>query len=361
MTPYIILFAVPMIIWIINDKIRFHTGEKLIYSTNSLSIDVFMLIFMFLLAFRGTLCGIDTKQYLRLFEQYSTTDFLDLAESGQHEIAYKLLNKIIGIIFGNYQFVLVITAVLCVCPLWYFYKRESDLAPLTIALFLSVAPFAMYISGIRQSIAMSMGVFAWYAAKNKKLWRFIFIVFLAMQFHSSAFLMFILYPLYHSRITKKWLWFVIPGLVVLYIFRTTVFNFLLQFLWDEYNTTTETGAFLIFLLLILFAIYSYVMVNEESLDQDTVALRNILLLSVANQIFAMLHPLSMRINYYFLIFVPVLIPKIVRKCKKEFVSVGKISVVVMILYFLYHFVMTMVTDDDPLNVFPYIPFWENVR
>lgn len=357
MTPYIILFTVPTIIWIMNDKIRINVGNKMLHQTKSLSIDAFMLIFLFLLAFRSISCGMDTKQYLRLYEQYSTSDFLALIKNGEHEIAYKLLNKTTGVIFDNYQFFLAVTAIICVFPLWYFYKKETDCAPLTMALFLSVAPFAMYFSGIRQSIAMSMGILAWYAAKNKKIWWFIVVVLLAVQFHTSAFILFLLYPLYYAKITKKWLWFVVPVMLILYIFRTPVFNYLMQFLWDDYNTTAETGAFMIFLLLILFAVYSYVMVNDGELDQDTLAMRNILLLSVVMQMFAMLHPLSMRMNYYFLIFVPILIPRIATKCKKEFTSIGKLSVVIMIVYFLYHFVMMMVTDNDPLNAYPYVPFW----
>lgn len=348
-----------MIIWIVNDKIQFNAGKIILHRTKSWSIDVFMLIFLFILAFKGISCGMDTRQYLRLYEQYSTSDFLSLFKNAGHEIGYRLLNKTIGIIFGNFQVFLAVVAIICVCPLWYFYNKESDFPPLTIVLFLNVAPFAMYISGIRQSIAMSLGVFAWYAAKNKKLLMFIVFVLLAIQFHTSAFMLFLLYPLYHARITKKWLWFVTPCVILLYIFRVPVFNFLMQFLWDDYNTTAETGAFMIFLLLILFAFYSYVMVNEWSLDQDTIALRNILLLSVVIQMFAMLHPLSMRMNYYFLIFVPILIPRIATKCKKEFDIIGKISIGVMILYFLYNFIMTMVTDNDPLNVYPYIPFWKN--
>ena len=117
---------------------------------------------------------------------------------------------------------------------------------------------------------------------------------------------------------------------------------------------------MILLMLILFAVFSYVIVDEGTLDQDTVALRNILLFSVVLQMFAMLHPLSMRINYYFLFFIPVLIPKIVNRCKKQYANIGKIAAVVMTVYFYYYFINMMITDNDPLNIFPYIPFWQNM-
>ena len=109
----------------------------------------------------------------------------------------------------------------------------------------------------------------------------------------------------------------------------------------------------------MFAVYSYVFVDDEALDQETIGLRNLLLLSVVIQIFAMLHPLSMRMNYYFLIYVPILIPKIAKRCKQRYAMIVKLSVVVMTVFFLSYFVFMIVTDNDDLNIFPYVPFWHN--
>ena len=119
MVPYLILFTVPTIIWIVNDKIQFNTGNKILVRTRSLSIDVFMLMLLLLLAFRGLACGIDTIQYLRLYEQYSASDFLSLFEDYEHEIGYKILNNLVGVIFNNFQALLIITSIACVFPLWY--------------------------------------------------------------------------------------------------------------------------------------------------------------------------------------------------------------------------------------------------
>ena len=360
MIPYIAITVIPIIAWLIHDKVSLAVGDRIFHQTKSLSLDCFMLIFLLLLAFRGVACGNDTIQYRRLFEEYSAKDVLELFEDHTHEWGYRFLNKFLGSLTNSYQVLLFITSLLCVCPLWYFYKRESEMPLLTISLFLSVAQFVMFFSGIRQSIAMSMGVLAWYSAKNKKIGHFALSVLVAIQFHTSAFMLSLLYPMYHAKITKKWLWFAIPCMVAVYIFKDAIFSFLITFLWKDYDAAQETGAYMILFLLILFAIFSYVVVDDETLDQDTVALRNMLLLSVVLQIFAMLHPLAMRMNYYFLIFIPVLMPKIVNRCKKQYANVGKIAAVVMTVYFYYYFINMMITDNDPLNIFPYIPFWQNV-
>ena len=359
MLPYILLITVPTIVWCWDKFVQLDRDLPWSHKTKSSSITFFMLIFLLLLSLRGLKCGIDTAQYMRLFKQYSAKTMEQLLSDETHELGYKILNRLVGVITDNYQYLLLATSLICVLPLWYFYKKESEMPVLTIALFLTVSPFSMYFSGIRQAIAMSIGILAWYAAKNKKPVRFLCIVGLAMMFHTSSFILVLLYPLYHVRITKSWLWFVLPTMAMVYVFRDEIFNFAFKFLWKDYEGATETGAFMILLLLVIFAIYSYIMVEDKTLDQDTVAMRNILLLSVVLQMFAMLHPLSMRMNYYFLIFVPILIPKIAKRCKKQFVNLSAISVVTMTLYFFYYFINTMISDVDVLNIFPYIPFWKN--
>ncbi len=359
MIPYFLLAILPLLVGLSAARYRFTVNKRLIYVSKSGCIDLFMVILLVMLAMRGIQCGVDTKQYLRLFREYGAVSFPGLFTKYDHEFGYKLLNKLIYVLCGEYQILLLVTACVCVLPLWRFYRRESEKQPLTVVLFLTVAPFVMYFSGIRQAMAMSLGTFVWYAAKERRRMRFLLLVLLCMQIHSSAFMLLLLYPLYHARITKKWLWFVLPCMLGVYVFRNAIFNYALTLLWKEYHAPSATGATTMLLLLILFGVYSFVIADEKALDKDTIAMRNILLLSIVLQIFALLHPLSMRINYYFLIFVPVLIPKIANRCKKKYAQISRLSVAVMTAYFLVYFLDSVVRDKDALGIYPYVPFWAN--
>ena len=359
MIPYFLWLALPILARIIGKKYRITSGNKILCRTQTASIDIFMFVFFLLLAFRGLHCGSDTSRYMHWYNVYGAQSFPELWGNYERERAYKLLNKLVSLLLDDYQVFLAVAALICVCPLWYFYKRESENQVLTIALFLGVVPYMMYFSGIRQAIAMSLGIPVWYAAKDKKLLRFILLVILATQFHTSAFVLLLLYPLFRAKITKKWLWVVIPGMLAVFVFRTAIFTVLSQLLWQEYSTIQETGATTILMLLILFALYSYIIPDENETDADTIALRNILLLSVVLQIFAMLHPVAMRMNYYFLIFVPILIPKIANRSKKQYAQIARLSVIVMSAYFMFYFVRGVMIDKDSLNIYPYIPFWKN--
>ena len=358
MIPYYLLVAVPLLLGAIGKKYRFTAGNKLLYETETAGIDAFMLIFLMLLALRGLPCGNDTGRYLQLFNEYNTHSTLQLLSSYRYEYGYKLLNKLVGTVTGEYQVLLAVTALICVWPLWHFYRKESDHQLLTMALFLTVAPFTMYFSGIRQAMAMSLGIPAWYCTRQKKRLAFAAVVLLALQFHTSAVILVLLYPLYHIRITKRWLWFVVPCMIVVYVFKVQIFSFLMAFLWKEYSDITETGATTVLLLLILFGIYSYVIPEEKRLDDDTIALRNILMASVVIQFFAMLHPLAMRFNFYFLLYIPVLIPRIADRSKKRCKQIADLSLAIMTAFFLCYFIVNGIRDKDSLNIFPYIPFWK---
>lgn len=359
MLPFYLMAFLPLMTCVISPKYRLTMNKKTLSETRTLPMDLFMFLFLLLLALRGIDCGADTIQYERLFNEYGRLSIERIFHTFDHELGFKLLCKLIYVLTADIHIMLAVTAFACVLPLWSFYRRHSEIQPLTIALFLTIAPFVMYFSGIRQAMAMSIGFYAWNAAREKRLFRFAFLVFLAMQFHNSAFMLIPLYPLYHARITKNWLWFVVPGMLAVFVYRTAIFSILITFLWQEYETTPETGATTILLLLCMFAVYSYVIPDEKLLDQETIALRNILLLSVVIQIFAMLHPLSMRMNYYYLVFVPILIPKIANRSKPGLSQIARLSVVVMTVYFIYYFFVNGINDNDDLNIFPYIPYWQS--
>ena len=358
MIPYFLLIGLPILAWGISSKYRFTLNRRVLFETNALPMDLFMLSFLCLLALRGLKCGSDTVQYARHFEEYGQMSYSWIIRMYDQERGFKLLAKLVYDLGGSYQVFLGVTACLCVVPIWYLYRRESDHQLLTMAIFLAVAPFSMYFSGIRQAIAMSVGLLAWYAARDKKRILFLLCVAVAMSFHTSAFILLAIYPLYSARITQKWLLVVIPVMLGVFMFRTPIFNFLLRFLWEEYETTPETGATTTLILLILFTVYAYLIVDDERLERDVIALRNILLLSIIIQVFAMLHPLSMRMNYYFLLYVPILVPRIAARSQKRYQQVAKLSVIVMTAYFMFYFVSKIVKDIDSLNIFPYTFFWQ---
>ena len=332
------------------------------FQKNKIILGSFFVILITILCLRDVSCGIDLENYKIFWNSALNMSFKSGINQYEIETGYHAIEYFISRFTDDFQIFLSIVAILSIAPLWYFYKKESEMPILTILLFVTIAPFTMFFSGLRQAIAIAIAVPAFYLAKNKKMFCFIAIVILATLIHTSAVLLFVIYPLYHAKITKKWLLFVIPIIVVIFIFNEQIFSFMLRFLKDEYaerySELESTGAYSVLILLILFGIYSFLIPDNEKLDGETIAMRNFLLFSICIQCFAPIHTLAMRMNYYFLIFIPILIPRIIKYRKQSLREVTQLSQVVFTLFFAVYFFYEAYTGADVLSIYPYIPFWK---
>lgn len=359
MVPYYVLVFLPMLIFLAENDGIIRVGQQRPQQYIGKAISVFGAFFIMLLSLRGEACGSDTVQYANHFYQVRLLGWKDTLRLRNTEYGYWLLIKLISSLTSNYQICLAVTSILSAYPIMRFYKQEAERPILTTILFLTIAPFNMYFSGIHQAIAMGFTFLVWRLAKEKKLLKFVLVVWLAMQFHRSAFILLVLYPLYHLKITRNWLWIMIPAILFVYVFNRQIFAFAVQFLWEDYGSVQETGATTVLLLLILFAVYAFVIPDPLKMDKDLIGYRNVLLFAIAIQCFAPIHTLAMRMNYYFLLFVPILIPKIANRSKQKYRNVANLSVMVMMLFFTAYFFLRAHTGADPLMIYPYIPFWRN--
>ncbi len=348
MLPYYIMVVVPYFLSLVFKRKEYEDD----YVSRKITITSFFVILIALLAFRDISCGTDLIRYQYTFNQANMTEW-EPGITGAKDIGYFIFVKLFQYVTTDFHAFVAVVALLSLIPIFYFYHKESENAVLTIALFLTVAPFTIYFSGLRQILAMALVVPAWYYAKNKKLFRFALVVLIAVLFHHSGWVILFLYPLYHLSITKKWMLFLAPAALLVLILNKPIFRLVLLFTGENNYEISDTGAYTILILLVLFVVYSYVIPDESKLDQDIIAMRNILVLSVFIQCFAPVHTLVMRINYYFLLFLPVLIPKIARRSKYIWESISQISVVVMVIFFTFWFFHQAYTGGDKLNVFPY--------
>lgn len=354
MVAYFLLLLVPII-----PAFLFSKYKKDKYRVAAISC--FFIFLTLLLTFRRNDIGIDLSTYKYHFNRIGNSTWDNLTNFNT-EIGYVILNKISSTITPEYQFFLLVTAIISVVPIFIMYIKESKTPYLSIILFVNMSTFVMLFSGLRQAIAISLGTIAFYFVKNHKIFYFIAIVLLAILFHQSAFVLFVMYPLYHSKITKKWLWFVIPGVLIILIFNKQIFGFLINLLSNKYieryASIRQTGAYAMIALFAMFLLFSYLIVDDKNIDATTLGLRNIMVLVLIIQLFAPIHTLAMRFNYYFIIFVPILISRIVATPKPNLKGLAKISHVVMVCFFTFYFFYNAYTGADILQVYPYRFFWE---
>lgn len=351
MLPYWMLVLPPLFSY----HIRFKGQTQ--HERAKATIKFFFILLFVLLALRAPEIGRDLSNYRYYFNLYGGIEWNELG-SFSTEWGFIALNKAVAAFTDNFQWLLTVCALLTVYPIARVYKDEIEDPVWTIALFICMSTFIMLFSGLRQAIAMALGMLAFQFVKRRKLLLFLLIVVTATLFHRSAFVLVALYPLYHAKITKKWLFAVIPCLVAVFVYNKQIFGFLTVFIEGYYQSDiNETGAYGTLILLILLSVYSFVVADEARLDDSTRGMRNILLLSVALQMFAPLHTLAMRINYYFLLFVPLLIPKIAGRSSSKYTQIVRLSRYVMIIFFFAYFFISC-PKSNALDTFPYKFFWE---
>ena len=326
---------------------------------NKRALAFFFAFFTALAMFRHETVGNDTQNYIFLFKQISLAGWKNIGISNI-EIGYTYLNKIVSLFTKEPQVFLVISSILTIAMIYPTYKRLCLDASLTIVLFCTMSTFLMMFSGIRQMLAIGLGFIAYEFARNKKLIPFILIVFFAMTFHISAFMLLFMYPLYHATITKKWIFVIAPIMAVMFIFNERIFFFLLLILtrFTEYEgEITSTGAYTMLFLFMAFVVFSFIISDESRIDKETIGLRNFLLFSCLIQFFAPLNAWAMRMNYYYIIFIPLLIPKIISGSTGRWKVIGIIGRYTMLLFFLVYFFLNA-NNNKGLHVFPYHFFWE---
>lgn len=324
-----------------------------------IAITVFFAILLAMLILRGETIGRDVTTYHLYFNGITQTDWKNLTNVNL-ETGFVFLNKVVGTVSADFRFFLTVVSLLTVTPIWFLYWSDGEDVPTEIAVFITMSTFLMLFSGFRQSIAVSLGVIAYLFVKKKKLIFFLLTVAVAIMFHNSAFILLLLYPLYHVKLKKKMLFFVIPIIGLVFVFNRPIFGFLSMFISDAHNvdkSITSTGAYSMILLLIAFSAFSFIIPNENEMSEEMYGLRNLLLLSVIIQLFAPINFLAMRMNYYFIVFIPVLISKVVSNPSirwRQVAFIGKHVIVIVLL--LNFFVLTV--RQNALDTFPYRFFWQ---
>lgn len=330
---------------------------------NQIVLVVFFIAFTLLVMLRHESIGKDTKNYMYYFSYFSSLDWKELFYSFGVEFGFAYYNKVVSLINKEQQFFLAVTAVITMSLIFPTYKRLCNDAVLTIVLFCNMSTFVIMFSGVRQGIAIAISFIAYEFVREKKVILFICMVLLAMIIHTSAFMLFLMYPAYHIRIKKKNLFIIIPAMVTVFVFNKPIFNAVTSLMakYTKYdNTVSLTGAYSMLILFIIFAVFSFIIPDEKKMSSEIIGLRNFLLLATVIQMFAPLHSLAMRMNYYYIIFIPLLIPKIVEYRSNRWGQVAIVGRNVMVMFFIVYFFYSAYTSTNNLNVFPYHFFWERL-
>lgn len=357
MLPYCIMVGIPAIMAFVFNitKYRHEKADRAV-------INAFFLIWLILLVFRSEQVGTDLPVYKYHFNNYPLMSWGEIIQgifTGQFEAAYVVICKLLSGVTENFHWVIAVCAAIAVLPIWRLYRNEGQHGYLMMVLFLNVAPFAMYFSGLRQAMAMAFVVPCYYSCREKKPLHFLLAVAGAFLFHRSAVIMLLMYPVYHLRLKRMvHLLYILLIEAVVYIYSVPIFSFLIRLTGgygEEYGFgVRSTGAYAVILLMTVFLVYAFVIPDPQKLDADSIGLRNLLVLSVMLQSFSAASTIAMRMNYYYLLLVPLAICRVIRCGNRQMAMLIRLSIICMVAFFTVYYFYYACTDSDILQVYPYI-------
>ncbi len=366
MYQYVLLFVIPLIFSVCYTlyvrQFSLETGET---KYKNPLLPIFFICLFLILALRAETIGrdlINYKYYFNVYPRYSYQDFPLFSE----EWLFKWTNITIGKFTDDYNVYLAVIAAITVLPIAFVYNTDKSHGYLKMIIFINMSTFIMLFSGIRQSLAIAFGMIAYIFVKKKKLFWFLVFALLTLAMHHSGFMVFLMYPMYYAKLRKQHLIFVVPAVVFIFVFKNSIFTYLTEILSetaDEYgHEITETGAYMSLVLFALMAIFAYFITDDKKMDAEAFGLRNFLVVAVALQCFASLHTLSMRLNYYYIIFIPMAVGKCMNFPKDEHRGLTELGEIVLNIFFTAYFLwktyQSFKTGISALDTIPYKFFWE---
>lgn len=160
----------------------FVVRRRRVFSATILSLS--FLLFLFPLALRHELVGIDTWAYYRIFEVifYEDDPFLRL----RYEPGYTFINLAVKYFGGGPEFVIMISAVASLLPFFYVIIKYSRSYLASASILCGVGVYGFMFNGVRQAIAMGIVFFAFHLILRKKYLISFFFILIASMFHFTA-------------------------------------------------------------------------------------------------------------------------------------------------------------------------------
>ena len=352
MAIYYLLFLSFAYFYILFSKVTIYGNERIIRSC------IYGGTILCLLAFRHPSMGIDLGYgefggYLGSFQYISSLSFSEvfaLPSFLNYEKGYIYFNWFLGLFGCDYQILLIACAIVSITPIIILFHKESESIELSYIIYLSLQSFLICFSGLRQGISVGICMIAFLFIREHRYKIFIFLVLLAMSFHSSAFLFFIAYPFYYIKISKKGRWISVVAFILTFALKNPLFNILSK-VFKSNAQIQETGAFTFFCVFSLIYVFCFLFAEENEKNNGML---NLMLIACFLTSFSGVYSIAIRTSYYFINMMPLILPATLKNINNKYFSLS-IKLVVVLAFGL--FALNSYYSSSWAKSYPYIFFW----
>ena len=260
-------------------------------------------VMLFIMGLRHySLGSLDTLNYYNAMKRATgSISWENFYNPDYFEVGAQLFIYSLSRAFKDPQWLLVITSLIYIVAIFYFIDNNSNDIPLSITLYISLGLMIFNLQGMRQSIAMSICLFAYEQAKRKHLIKFLVLIIIAVTFHQTAIVFLPVYIVCRLKFSHKnmVIMFLISLLVITNASRIT---FIANSLFDRsYNTAINQGGFVAMLIYIIILIITLFFDYQLKDGNTKTPLLYILIIGLVSYMLRYFGTLAAeRISFYFM-------------------------------------------------------------
>lgn len=353
MEVYIFLISIVLILYPISKKIGYMDNGLKVKMNSKLYTIIIAAMLTVILGLRGLTVGIDTVNYYNSFMRYQNMSLSNALEGVFYEYGYRLFQYFVGIIFQEYQFLLIIVAIFYISVLSFHIHKHSKNPTFSYVLFILYGFYTFAFSTTRQTIAIAFIMIAYEFISRKQLHKFIIFNLLAASFHVTSLVFIPSYWITKFKINKFTIFFLTMTVGLSIYFSNYIIRFLNTLARNELSFV-ETDGNLMFLFMIISTLIGIVYKRQFLAgNPNNRFLFYMMCLSVVIMPITRYHPAMMRLFYYFFIFMITYVPNLLSSIKDPMIrNVGYIGYFITGVIFFF----TNVIPNARLE--NYLFFWQ---
>lgn len=269
-------------------------------------------------AMRDTDVGVDLLRYNRIYEEISVSNFMDILRNPEYftSILFYIVIYICTHFGISYHVFLGLFGIIAVVPNIYYINRYSTHPYISVLIYLSLGIYSFQFSGLKQTMAMTLVLFAFDAAITRNIKRFYVFIILAMLCHLTAIICLPIYVIYKLKYKN---WMILPiilSLIIAYIFRDNIAQLVTHLFSDgeylgRYTSSGTVGSTSFFLLLLLVFIIIFANIDIRNNEKLISYYFKLILISVFIQFMSSYAYSFTRLNYYYIQFLPIVISSVI--------------------------------------------------
>lgn len=281
-------------------------------------------------------------------------EYLRSSSVYSYEVGFRIYVRLIARITSSRQLFMAITAFISLFPIAVLFEKKSREPVFSWVIYLSLSPFLLLYSGLRQGIAIGIAALMFLLAEKKRCIQFLLAGMLAFSLHESAVLLVLIYPLMHLRAGKTLRAISVVALAVLFVFIRRIVAFMVE-VFPQYAYMfrgEETGAYRFFIVLVIIYVICAMGTDGGELQN---AYMNLLYLACVFQLFGVVSNVAPRAGFYFMNALCILLPDVTERIKvKDNSALLRLGTAVCFaLWGLYS-----IYDTGWAMAYPYYWFWE---